>query len=74
LSFWLESQGQGWSLADRLPEEKGRCFHTVEELLEHLQQQLRPGDRVVFMSNGGFSGLPARFAAWVNLQAEEEHA
>jgi UDP-N-acetylmuramate: L-alanyl-gamma-D-glutamyl-meso-diaminopimelate ligase len=74
LSFWLESQGQGWSLADRLPEEKGRCFHTDEELLEHLQQQLRPGDRVVFMSNGGFSGLPARFAAWVNLKAEEEHA
>ncbi|MDP2608212.1 MULTISPECIES: UDP-N-acetylmuramate:L-alanyl-gamma-D-glutamyl-meso-diaminopimelate ligase [unclassified Oceanobacter] len=70
LSFWLEAEGQGWSLAERLPESQGQCFHGTEALLAHLQQHVQSGDRVVFMSNGGFSGLPARFARWLTQQAE----
>jgi len=33
----------------------------VEALLQALQAQVRPGDHVVFMSNGGFDGAPRRF-------------
>lgn len=44
---------------------RGRSFMRSDDLLKHLQSQVREGDRVVFMSNGGFEGLPHRFAeAW----------
>jgi UDP-N-acetylmuramate: L-alanyl-gamma-D-glutamyl-meso-diaminopimelate ligase len=37
----------------------------TEAILEALLADGRPGDRVVFMSNGGFENLPRRFAvAW----------
>jgi UDP-N-acetylmuramate: L-alanyl-gamma-D-glutamyl-meso-diaminopimelate ligase len=36
-----------------------------EELLRELAHQVRPGDAVVFMSNGGFDGIPVQFAEWL---------
>lgn len=42
---------------------RGRSFARGDDLLQHLLGQVREGDRVVFMSNGGFEGLPQRFAA-----------
>lgn len=35
----------------------------AEALLAALAARVRPGDHVVFMSNGGFDGAPRRFAA-----------
>ena len=35
----------------------------VDTLLAELGARVRPGDHVVFMSNGGFDGAPQRFAA-----------
>jgi UDP-N-acetylmuramate: L-alanyl-gamma-D-glutamyl-meso-diaminopimelate ligase len=35
----------------------------VESLLARLSDEVRPGDRVIFMSNGGFEAAPSRFAA-----------
>jgi UDP-N-acetylmuramate: L-alanyl-gamma-D-glutamyl-meso-diaminopimelate ligase len=35
---------------------------TADEILQHMLREVRPGDVVVFMSNGAFSGLPRRFA------------
>ena len=35
---------------------------SVEALLEALQRLVRPGDNVVFMSNGGFDDAPRRYA------------
>jgi len=35
----------------------------VDALLAELGARVRPGDHVVFMSNGGFDGAPQRFAA-----------
>jgi UDP-N-acetylmuramate: L-alanyl-gamma-D-glutamyl-meso-diaminopimelate ligase len=34
-----------------------------DAILERLQRETRPGDVVVFMSNGAFGGLPRRAAA-----------
>jgi UDP-N-acetylmuramate: L-alanyl-gamma-D-glutamyl-meso-diaminopimelate ligase len=41
---------------------RGRTVPTVAALIEALQAQARPGDHVVFMSNGGFENAPRRFA------------
>ena len=43
----------------------GSAHPDTEALLAALQQELQPGDQVVFMSNGGFDGAPARFARWL---------
>ena len=40
---------------------RGRTAPTVDALIEALRAQARPGDHVVFMSNGGFENAPRRF-------------
>jgi UDP-N-acetylmuramate: L-alanyl-gamma-D-glutamyl-meso-diaminopimelate ligase len=44
---------------------EGVAASSVDALLYALEQRVRPGDSVVFMSNGGFEGAPSRFATWV---------
>ncbi|ODV15424.1 MAG: UDP-N-acetylmuramate:L-alanyl-gamma-D-glutamyl-meso-diaminopimelate ligase [Rhodanobacter sp. SCN 68-63] len=41
---------------------RGHTVPTVDALIEALRAQARPGDHVVFMSNGGFEAAPRRFA------------
>ena len=42
---------------------QGETVSTVDALIERLSQLARPGDHVVFMSNGGFEGAPRRALA-----------
>ena len=42
---------------------EGQAAAGVDELLDVLRARVTTGDSVVFMSNGGFEGAPARFAA-----------
>jgi UDP-N-acetylmuramate: L-alanyl-gamma-D-glutamyl-meso-diaminopimelate ligase len=42
-------------------EGRGTTAATVEALIASLLAQVRPGDQVVFMSNGGFEAAPRRF-------------
>ncbi|MFC4726648.1 UDP-N-acetylmuramate:L-alanyl-gamma-D-glutamyl-meso-diaminopimelate ligase [Coralloluteibacterium thermophilus] len=41
---------------------EGVAVGTVEALIDALRARVRPGDSVVFMSNGGFEAAPRRFA------------
>ena len=54
-----------WDTAPLIAELGGRgvAVSGVDALLAALAVQARPGDHVVFMSNGGFEGAPRRFAA-----------
>ena len=40
---------------------RGDTVPTVDALIANLREQTRPGDQVVFMSNGGFEAAPRRF-------------
>jgi UDP-N-acetylmuramate: L-alanyl-gamma-D-glutamyl-meso-diaminopimelate ligase len=42
---------------------RGRSAASVDALLDELAREVRAGDHVVFMSNGGFEGAPRRFVA-----------
>lgn len=42
---------------------RGRTAPTVDELVATLRETARPGDHIVFMSNGGFENAPRRFLA-----------
>ena len=41
----------------------GCAVADADALLAALSDRVRPGDHVVFMSNGGFDGAPRRFVA-----------
>ena len=41
----------------------GRLHRDSQALIDDLLALARPGDRVLFMSNGGFDGVPRRFLA-----------
>jgi UDP-N-acetylmuramate: L-alanyl-gamma-D-glutamyl-meso-diaminopimelate ligase len=40
---------------------RGSTVATVDALIDELDAQVRPGDQVIFMSNGGFEAAPRRF-------------
>ncbi|HEX7816786.1 UDP-N-acetylmuramate:L-alanyl-gamma-D-glutamyl-meso-diaminopimelate ligase [Dyella sp.] len=42
-------------------EGRGTAVPSVDALIDVLHTQVRPGDQVVFMSNGGFEAAPRRF-------------
>jgi UDP-N-acetylmuramate: L-alanyl-gamma-D-glutamyl-meso-diaminopimelate ligase len=42
---------------------RGQTAPTVADLVAALRERVRPGDHVVFMSNGGFENAPRRFFA-----------
>jgi UDP-N-acetylmuramate: L-alanyl-gamma-D-glutamyl-meso-diaminopimelate ligase len=46
----------------RAARREAETFPDNDRILEHLRRGVRPGDVVVFMSNGAFGGLPRRFA------------
>ncbi len=47
---------------------RARAVGDAATLLTEMGDELRAGDRCVFMSNGGFDGAPKRFAEWLVQQ------
>lgn len=69
-AYWLEPEGLSWSLTDAVSGmERQTVCHTVEALEKRLVADIQPGDDVVIMSNGSFSGLPRSLLS--KLQAHE---
>ena len=61
---WLRtSEAMDWDPHEVLGklEGQGRARRQVDNLLDDLDQAVRPGDHVVFMSNKGFGRAPQRF-------------
>ncbi len=61
---WLRtSEAMDWDPQDVLGklDGAGRARRQVDNLLDDLDQTVRPGDHVVFMSNQGFGHAPKRF-------------
>ena len=54
-----------WDAAKVMAAVRGeaRTAPTADSLIASLRALVRPGDHVVFMSNGGFDGAPRRFLA-----------
>jgi UDP-N-acetylmuramate: L-alanyl-gamma-D-glutamyl-meso-diaminopimelate ligase len=50
---------------------RGRVVTRSEDMLDQMLDLVKPGDHVVFMSNGGFDSTPSRFAA--AIQDREYH-
>ena len=68
----LTGDGIDWDPAEILAplEGAGRVVKRSTDMLEQMLEAARPGDHVVFMSNGGFENVPARFCQ--ALQGDED--
>lgn len=69
---WLMAgDGIDWDPQEALAplQGRGRVVTRSEDMLAQMLDSVRPGDHVVFMSNGGFEAAPARFSQ--SLQAHE---
>ncbi len=53
---------------------RGHVAPSVDAMLESLKFAVRPGDHVVFMSNGGFEDAPRRFVAALHEQPPGDDA
>jgi UDP-N-acetylmuramate: L-alanyl-gamma-D-glutamyl-meso-diaminopimelate ligase len=53
LVYWYMADNSEW----HLPESAGKVFSDMDELLADILQQVCKGDKVIAMSNGGFSGF-----------------
>jgi len=63
---WLKtSHGIDWDPQIALAplDGRGRVVTRSDDLLDQMLDMVKPGDHVVFMSNGGFDSAPARFCA-----------
>lgn len=47
---------------------RGQTVPTVDAMIDTLRKQVRPGDQVIFMSNGGFEAAPRRFVERLRAQ------
>lgn len=56
--FMLQPDHVQWSVAEKVP--RAKVGQSVEQLLQSLLDNIRPGDHVVIMSNGGFGGIHQR--------------
>ena len=65
---WLKtSEGIDWDPQVALAALEGRCkiVTRVDDMLQQIQHALKPGDHLVFMSNGGFEAAPSRLAEYL---------
>ncbi len=69
--WFLAPADLGWDLPNELGvlDDRAHTATSLEGLLEGLGQQLRPGDHVLIMSNGGFGGLHAKLLAQLKARA-----
>jgi UDP-N-acetylmuramate: L-alanyl-gamma-D-glutamyl-meso-diaminopimelate ligase len=50
-------------------EQRGQTHTSVETILDALDGELKPGDHVLIMSNGGFGGIHARLLERLGVPA-----
>jgi UDP-N-acetylmuramate: L-alanyl-gamma-D-glutamyl-meso-diaminopimelate ligase len=64
-TWFLDSPDLGWDLPGAVAAlgERARFAPNVDELVKGFAEDLRPGDQVLVMSNGGFGGLHEKLLA-----------
>ncbi|NNE04892.1 MAG: UDP-N-acetylmuramate:L-alanyl-gamma-D-glutamyl-meso-diaminopimelate ligase [Xanthomonadales bacterium] len=71
---WLKTTGGiDWDpqLVLKTLDGRGRVVTNSDDLLSQMLDKAKPGDHVVFMSNGGFDAIPARFSEAIQQRDHE---
>ena len=73
---WLmASSGIDWDPQEELRtlSDRSRVVTRSEDLIQQMLDRVRPGDHVVFMSNGGFDSVPHRFCQEIPGRSSTSH-
>jgi UDP-N-acetylmuramate: L-alanyl-gamma-D-glutamyl-meso-diaminopimelate ligase len=57
--YWFQPEGMDWSLEEVVADSPvpATLVDDIDDLVEQVAAEARPGDQVVIMSNGGFGGV-----------------
>lgn len=56
--IWYEPKGLSWGLKEVIDDAKGQVvIDEIDEILAFIKDNVRPGDAIIVMSNGGFEGI-----------------
>lgn len=59
--IWYEPKGLSWGLKEAVGETGGQVvLDSIDEILAFIKANVRSGDAIVVMSNGGFEGIHGR--------------
>lgn len=63
-TFWFQAAGLEWQVAEVADQcdHPAHSFDNMEQLVQKIAAVAQPGDWIITMSNGSFSGLPQRLA------------
>ncbi|WP_282145834.1 UDP-N-acetylmuramate:L-alanyl-gamma-D-glutamyl-meso-diaminopimelate ligase [Alteromonas stellipolaris] len=72
--YVYEPQGLDWSLKEAAANSPAptTVFNDVEKIVKVLQSEVRPGDHILIMSNGGFEGIHSRVLSVLTPSIEVE--
>jgi UDP-N-acetylmuramate: L-alanyl-gamma-D-glutamyl-meso-diaminopimelate ligase len=67
--FWFQPTGMDWSMESIIESSAvpATLCNEVDELVQQVAASARPGDQVVIMSNGSFSGVHQKLLAQLSL-------
>ena len=72
--LWYQPPGLDWSLGEVVAasEKPAALYDSIDTLVADLTRQLRRGDNVVFMSNGGFGGVHQKLVSSLRERAGQQ--
>ncbi len=72
--YWFQPEGMAWSLETVVEQSPvpARVVGDIDELVERVASEARPGDQVVIMSNGGFGGIHRRLLQRLGVERNDD--
>jgi UDP-N-acetylmuramate: L-alanyl-gamma-D-glutamyl-meso-diaminopimelate ligase len=55
--FWSQPDNLDWDLSEQVASDNNQVFQNIDELVDAVVAEVRQGDHLVIMSNGGFQGI-----------------
>ena len=72
--IWYQPPGLDWSMDEVIAasEKPAQLYDNIDRLVADLTQQLKRGDRLVFMSNGGFGGIHQKLVRSLQQRLQQQ--
>lgn len=72
--IWYQPPGLDWSMGEVIAAspKPSQLYDNIDRIVADLTQQLKRGDRVVFMSNGGFGGIHQKLVSALQQRSQQQ--
>ena len=72
--IWYQPPGLDWSLGQVIAAsaKSAQLYDSIDRIVADLTQQLKRGDHVVFMSNGGFGGIHQKLVCALQQRSQQQ--